>query len=131
MIRLGEKQSLTVVKQVEFGVYLAEREGDETRVLLPARQVPEGTQIVHGKRLLRLHPFWQNHLSGPRFHRQPGKKFIGVRHLLRHPDRLFRKAAVYGDMIYPYAIQGENKITVNLADAQGNPYAVIELEEKV
>ena len=34
-------------------------------------------------------------------------------------------------MIYPYAIQGENKITVNLADAQGNPYAVIELEEKV
>lgn len=45
MIRLGEKQSLTVVKQVEFGVYLAEREGDETRVLLPARQVPEGTQM--------------------------------------------------------------------------------------
>lgn len=45
MIRLGEKQSLTVVKQVEFGVYLAERGGDETRVLLPARQVPEGTQM--------------------------------------------------------------------------------------
>ncbi|MCI9058989.1 MAG: RNA-binding protein [Lachnospiraceae bacterium] len=44
-MRLGEKQSLTVVKQVEFGVYLAEREGDETRVLLPARQVPEGTQM--------------------------------------------------------------------------------------
>ena len=43
----------------------------------------------------------------------------------------YRKAAVYGDMIYPYAIQGENKITVNLADVQGNPYAVIELEEKV
>ena len=45
MIRLGEKQSLTVVKQVEFGVYLAEREGDETRVLLPARHVPEGSQM--------------------------------------------------------------------------------------
>ncbi len=45
MIRLGEKQSLIVVKQVEFGVYLAEREGDETRVLLPAKQAPEGTQL--------------------------------------------------------------------------------------
>lgn len=45
MIRLGEKQSLTVVKQVEFGVYLAEREGDETRVLLPAKQAPEGTKL--------------------------------------------------------------------------------------
>ncbi len=45
MIRLGEKQSLTVVKQVEFGVYLAEREGEETRILLPAKQVPQGTEL--------------------------------------------------------------------------------------
>lgn len=45
MIRLGEKQSLIVVKKVEFGIYLAEREGDETRVLLPAKQVPQGTEI--------------------------------------------------------------------------------------
>jgi predicted RNA-binding protein (virulence factor B family) len=45
MIRLGEKQSLIAVKKVEFGIYLAEREGDETRVLLPAKQVPQGTEI--------------------------------------------------------------------------------------
>lgn len=45
MIRLGEKQSLIVVKKVEFGIYLAEREGDETRVLLPAKQVPQGTEL--------------------------------------------------------------------------------------
>lgn len=45
MIRLGEKQSLIVVKQVEFGVYLAEREGEETRILLPAKQVPQGTEL--------------------------------------------------------------------------------------
>ncbi|MCI9173822.1 MAG: S1 RNA-binding domain-containing protein [Lachnospiraceae bacterium] len=44
-MRLGEKQSLTVVKQVEFGVYLAEREGEETRILLPAKQVPQGTEL--------------------------------------------------------------------------------------
>lgn len=40
-MKLGEKQTLTVVKQVDFGVYLAEQPEDETRVLLPAKQVPE------------------------------------------------------------------------------------------
>ena len=45
MIRLGEKQTLTVVKKVEFGIYLVEREKDETRVLLPAKQVPQGTEL--------------------------------------------------------------------------------------
>lgn len=46
MIRLGEKQELVLVKQVEFGVYLApSMEGDEPRVLLPRKQVPEGSEI--------------------------------------------------------------------------------------
>ncbi len=46
MIRLGEKQDLTVVKQVEFGVYLAaDAEEKEEKVLLPRKQVPEGTKI--------------------------------------------------------------------------------------
>ncbi len=45
MIRLGEKQKLIVVKKVEFGVYLAEDDRSETRVLLPAKQVPEGTEL--------------------------------------------------------------------------------------
>lgn len=42
MIRLGEKQELTVVKKVEFGVYLAEAAGAEERVLLPGKRVPTG-----------------------------------------------------------------------------------------
>lgn len=42
MMKLGEKQVLTVVKQVEFGVYLG---SDEERVLLPKKQVPEGIEI--------------------------------------------------------------------------------------
>ncbi len=46
MINLGEKQKLTVVKKVEFGIYLAiSREEDEPRVLLPRKQVPEGCEI--------------------------------------------------------------------------------------
>lgn len=45
MIRLGEKQDLKVVKTVDFGVYLSEdKEGEEDKVLLPRRQVPEGTK---------------------------------------------------------------------------------------
>ena len=45
MIRLGEEQRLIVVKKVEFGVYLAEHRESETRVLLPMKQAPEGTQL--------------------------------------------------------------------------------------
>lgn len=40
-MKLGEKQVLTVVKVVDFGVYLG---NDEGRVLLPGKQVPEGIE---------------------------------------------------------------------------------------
>ena len=43
MIELGKKQTLEVVKKVEFGVYLAEEAGSNDKVLLPKKQVPEGT----------------------------------------------------------------------------------------
>lgn len=43
MIELGKKQTLEVVKKVEFGVYLAEEAGSTDKVLLPKKQVPEGT----------------------------------------------------------------------------------------
>ena len=52
MIYLGEKQTLTIVKKVEFGVYLADvpagekaYEVPEERVLLPVKQVPSGVGI--------------------------------------------------------------------------------------
>ena len=48
MIKTGYLQKLTVVKKVDFGVYLAEDDSPESekeRVLLPASRVPEGTQI--------------------------------------------------------------------------------------
>ena len=51
MIELGKKQTLLVVKKVEFGVYLAENMDADAkdRVLLPAKQVPENT--AEGSRL--------------------------------------------------------------------------------
>ena len=45
MIRLGEKQTLVVIKKVDFGVYLAEKAGSEEKVLLPAKQVPQGADL--------------------------------------------------------------------------------------
>lgn len=41
-MKLGEKQVLTVVKKVDFGVYLG---SDEERVLLPKKQVPAGIEV--------------------------------------------------------------------------------------
>ncbi len=47
MIQLGRTQELEIVREVKFGVYLADRTGEpssgpEQEVLLPRRQVPEG-----------------------------------------------------------------------------------------
>ncbi len=42
MMKLGKKQVLTVVKKVDFGVYLG---SEEERVLLPKRQVPADIEL--------------------------------------------------------------------------------------
>ena len=46
MIETGKRQSLVIVKEVRIGVYLGEtvRATEEERILLPARQVPEGAK---------------------------------------------------------------------------------------
>lgn len=47
MLKLGVKQTLEIMKKVEFGVYLKHPEdtAGEERVLLPAKQVPNGMGI--------------------------------------------------------------------------------------
>lgn len=42
MLELGKKQTLEIVSEKSFGVYLAESDNLEEKVLLPIRQVPEG-----------------------------------------------------------------------------------------
>lgn len=44
MFQLGKTQELTVVKEVSFGIYLGEVADAEERVLLPGKEVPEGTK---------------------------------------------------------------------------------------
>ena len=46
MIELGKRQILTIVKKVDFGVYLADvREDAQEKVLLPAKQVPQDVEV--------------------------------------------------------------------------------------
>ena len=45
MIELGKVQELEVVRLKEFGVYLSEEAGSSLSVLLPKKQVPEGTKV--------------------------------------------------------------------------------------
>lgn len=44
-MRLGEYQELTYIKKVDFGIYLANKQCDDERVLLPAKQVPGDLRI--------------------------------------------------------------------------------------
>ena len=41
MLELGRRQTLTIVKKTDFGVYLAEEGAEEEKVLLPRKEVPE------------------------------------------------------------------------------------------
>ena len=45
MLQIGKKQELTVIKCVNFGVYLAEGEGALEKVLLPQKEVPENAEL--------------------------------------------------------------------------------------
>lgn len=45
MMQLGKVQLLMVVKQVEFGIYLAETKESQEKVLLPKKQVPQGIKL--------------------------------------------------------------------------------------
>lgn len=44
-MRLGEYQELIYIKKVDFGIYLSQKLGDEERVLLPSKQVPEDVKM--------------------------------------------------------------------------------------
>lgn len=44
MIKLGKLQTLEVIRTKEFGIYLGEEKESESAVLLPKKQIPEGTK---------------------------------------------------------------------------------------
>ena len=48
-MKIGVYETLTIIKKVDFGVYLAENADAEEKVLLPKAQVPAGAAL--GERL--------------------------------------------------------------------------------
>ena len=46
---------MTVIKKVDFGVYLAAEENKDEKVLLPRRQVPEGAE--YGDEIVTISSF--------------------------------------------------------------------------
>lgn len=42
MLELGKRQVLVIVKKTDFGIYLAETEDSQEKVLLPKKEVPQG-----------------------------------------------------------------------------------------
>ncbi len=45
MIELGRVEELIVVREKNFGIYLGQKKDDTAAVLLPKKQVPEGTKV--------------------------------------------------------------------------------------
>ncbi len=45
MLELGKKQTLTILKRTDFGVYLGEKDNPQERVLLPKKEVPAEAEI--------------------------------------------------------------------------------------
>ena len=43
----------------------------------------------------------------------------------------YRKSAVYKDIILPRVAQEDSRTVVSLGDAQGKPYAIVELKENI
>ena len=66
MIKLGEIQTLQILKKVDFGVYLWDGEDKEERVLLPKKQLPEQAQVGDTVEVFIMpsEAFIRGHVSG-------------------------------------------------------------------
>lgn len=90
-------------------------------------QLPEGMEAQEAFPVHKYHIDTNQHVNNGRYvgmaqeYLKEGKKVWKMR-------AEYRKAAVYGDTIYPYIKEQEKVTVVNLADGEGNPYAIIELE---
>ena len=90
-------------------------------------ELPKGMQLKEAFPVHKYHIDTNQHVNNG--------SYVGMAQEFLREDKIvwkmraeYRKAAVYGDMIYPYTMEQEEKTIVNLADKEGNPYAIIELE---
>lgn len=90
-------------------------------------QLPEGMEAQEAFPVHKYHIDTNQHVNNGRYvgmaqeYLEEGKQVWKMR-------AEYRKAAIYGDTIYPYIKEQEKVTVVDLADGEGNPYAIIELE---
>lgn len=142
---MKDKEGNVLASAASLWVLMDLQAGRPTRILpemvaayrmepaLPVGPVPRKMQLP--KELAAYKPFavQKFHLDTNQ-HVNNGKYILMAREYLPEDFRIgkmraeYRKSAVYGDIIYPSAAVSKKTASVCLADADGKPYTVIELE---
>ena len=100
---------------------------------LSMEPIPRKMQLPKGLKEYKPFPVRKFHLDTNQ-HVNNGKYILMAQEYLPEGFRIgkmraeYRKSAVYGDVIYPAALVSGNLASVCLADGEGKPYTVIELE---
>ena len=90
--------------------------------------LPEKMEVQEPFLIHKYHIDTNQHVNNGKYVSM-AQEYLPCEFEIRRMRAEYQKAAVYGDMIYPYTGEKKEKnIVVNLADKQGKPYAIIELE---
>lgn len=89
--------------------------------------VPENMQEYSGIPVRRHHLDTNEHVNNCQYV-QMAMDLLEGEHDIRQIRTEYRKAAVLGDMIIPKTAEEEQKAAVKLCDAEGRPYAVVEVK---
>lgn len=100
-----------------------EMQCDSRKIQLPEKMQMKETFPVH-----KYHIDTNQHVNNGCYIGM-AQEYLVEENNIRKMRAEYRKSAVYGDVIYPYIAEDSGKTIVNLADKDGMPYAIIELEE--
>lgn len=89
--------------------------------------LPEGMEPQDAFPVGKYHIDTNQHVNNGKYVSM-AQEYLPLGFEVRRMRAEYRKAAVYGDMICPMAVWEGPRITVNLANEEGMPYAIVELE---
>lgn len=92
-------------------------------------KLPEGMEAREPFAVHRFHLDTNHHVNNGKYILM-AEEYLPMEFEIGCMRAEYRKSAVYGDIIYPYARIGEKQVTVALCQEDGNPYVIIELERK-
>lgn len=100
-----------------------EMQCDSRKIELPEKMQAKEPFPVH-----KYHIDTNHHVNNGRYVGM-AQEYLTEGNNIRKMRAEYRKAAVYGDVIYPYIAEKIGKTIVSLTNREGVPYAIIELEE--